>query len=273
MFNPIDEVTRVKKASMMLLKRANVSNRNEYKKLDEYLRFLNLEKKTKWKSIKSDENNFEKKYKKFQLDVSKVKSNLSANDIKNLSLVQLPRGCNSTKSGKSTSHLTKKSAAPSNITKMTLKIEEGINEVARTNHVLFSDEEKKEITQVNQENSSCDYTDQMKRNNSSLNNGNFNYAEYYFNRLNTSESIQLDKKPTKSNEQAPNGSEDHVSIGLPSISTIKSNFQTQNLDSFYSTQLDDFNDSNYFQHLVEKRFAYKFKAKQMNKNKFSCHYN
>ena len=141
MYNPIDEVTRVKKTSMMLLKRVNVSNKNEYRKLDGYLKFLNIDKKNTWKSIRADENNFEKKLKKFQLDVSKVKSNLSKNEIKNLSLVSLPRfgSTKSTKSG-ATANPTRKSAAPTNITKFTLKLDEGINEVARTNHALIDDE-------------------------------------------------------------------------------------------------------------------------------------
>jgi len=274
------KVSKVKKTSMMLLKRASVSNKNEFRKLDGYLKFLNLDKKNKWKSIKADENNFERRYKKFQLDVSKVRSNLSRNEISKLSMATLPphSAAKSLKSAVSNRNMVKSQlAAPTNIV---------INEVARTNHVIFLDNLKPG-------DSSWDLTEQDIKRNSVLAND-IDYAEYYFNRLNTFDSLKtvkaVDLKPkvtegeqaSKKSEEIPSKSskksnqksdivpDDHVSISLPSITTVKSNFQTQNLDSFYSVH-DDFEDSETFQNLILNRFVYKIKAKQLNKNKFSCH--
>jgi hypothetical protein len=297
MFQPTDEVIKVKKASTNLLKRVTVCNKNEYRKLDGYLKFLNLDKKQKWKTIKAEENNFERKYKKFQLDVSKVKTNLSRNEIKDLSLVTLPprsatATIRSTTKSASSNHLAKKSAAPTQLTKLTIntintyKLSEKINEVARTNQVIFIDD----LIQEDSDAKNSDYTDKIlfKQNNS-----NFSYANYCLDRLNTFDSLKSIQaiKPYSAKTKIVNESvnpphqeeeeeeeeekkDDHISVSLPSITTIKSNFQAKNLDNFYSTNTDnDFEESTYFQNLIHRRFVFKSKAKQLNKNRFSCHLN
>lgn len=237
----------------MLLKRVSVSNKSEHIKLDSYLKLLNIDKKNKWKNIKSNESNFEKRFKKFQNDVSKVKSNLTESEIKSLS-----PSYSSNALKRSALNQRKSAAAASNISKFTYKLEQGIDEVARTNRVLYT-----------YENNSSQNSDHTAHN---------EYCDYYFKRLNTFDSIQSTNESnhsvnSKLSKTKPivNTKDDHVSVSLPSISSLKSNFQKQNLDSFYATQTDDFEESNYFQHLIHKRYLYEFKAKQLNRNKFSCH--